>query len=68
MKTLPQVSRKLHHCRDLSDVEPFDFLTWFEFAPVRQQAFDDMLAELRASEEWRYVDREVDMRLVLDTA
>jgi hypothetical protein len=66
MKSLPQVSRRLHHCRDLSETEPFDFLTWFEFAPAHRQAFDDMLAELRASEEWRYIDREVDLRLTLD--
>lgn len=66
MKSLPQVSRRLHHCRDLSETEPFDFLTWFEYAPTHQQAFDDMLAELRASEEWGYVDREVELRLVRD--
>ena len=63
MKSLPHVARRLHHCRDLSDSEPFDFLTWFEYAPLHENEFDDMLAELRASEEWRYVDREVDMRL-----
>ena len=68
MKTLPQVSRKLHHCRDLSQTEPFDFLTWFAYALAYQQAFDDMLTALRASEEWRYVDREVDIRLVRDSA
>ncbi len=66
MKSLPQVSRKLHHCRDLSESEPFDFLTWFEYAPEHEQAFDDMLVELRASEEWRYIDREMDIRLVRD--
>ncbi|WP_233197344.1 MULTISPECIES: chlorite dismutase family protein [Cryobacterium] len=31
MDYLPAVARKLHHCRDLGG--PFDFLTWFEFAP-----------------------------------
>lgn len=68
LKSLPQVSRKLHHCRDLSETEPFDFLTWFEYAPAHEQAFADMLVELRASEEWRYIDREVDIRLVRDSA
>ena len=48
----------------LGDNEPFDFLTWFEFAPSDSQAFDKLVAELRASEEWTYVDREVDIRLV----
>jgi hypothetical protein len=43
--------------------EPFDFLTWFEFAPDDEPAFDRLVAELRASEEWDYVKREVDIRL-----
>ena len=66
MQSLPQVSRRLHHCRDLSETEPFDFLTWFEYAPAHQQVFDDLLVQLRATEEWRYIDREVDIRLVRD--
>src|SRR5262249_28207794 len=28
---LPRIARRLHHSRDLG--EPFDFLTWFEYAP-----------------------------------
>jgi len=44
--------------------EPFDFLTWFEFTPEHEAAFDALLARLRASEEWDYVEREVDVRLV----
>ena len=32
MKYLPAVARRLHHCRDLGSNEPFDFVTWFEFA------------------------------------
>lgn len=62
MEYLPQIARRLHHCRDLG--EPFDFLTWFEFAPEHEKAFDELLARLRASEEWTYVDREIDIRLV----
>ena len=61
MKYLPAVARRLHHARDLG--EPFDFLTWFEFAPKHVAAFDALLAELRASEEWKYVEREVEIRL-----
>jgi chlorite dismutase len=61
MKYLPAVARRLHHARDLG--EPFDFLTWFEFAPEHEAAFDALLRELRASEEWRYVEREVEIRL-----
>lgn len=66
LKHLPPVARQLHHCRDLSEQEPFDFLTWFEYAPEYESAFDEMLAEMRASEEWAYVDREIDIRVVRD--
>jgi chlorite dismutase len=41
MKYLPRIARRLYHSRDLG--EPFDFLTWFEFAPEHSQAFDDLL-------------------------
>jgi len=64
LRYLPAVARRLHHSRDLGEPEPFDFLTWFEFAPSDASAFDQLLAELRASEEWTYVDREVDIRVV----
>lgn len=58
---LPPIARKLFHARDLG--EPFDFLTWFEFAPADAPAFDRLLVELRATEEWRYIDREVEIRV-----
>ena len=58
---LPAVARRLHHSRDLG--EPFDFLTWFEFAADDEAQFDHMLERLRATPEWRYVDREVEVRL-----
>lgn len=58
---LPAIARRLYHARDLG--EPFDFLTWFEYAPQHADAFEALVAELRASEEWRYVEREVDIRL-----
>ena len=64
LKYLPQVARRLHHCRDLGPAEPFDFLTWFEYAPSDTALFDELLQALRASPEWHYVDREVDIRLV----
>lgn len=63
LKYLPQVARRLHHCRDLGASEPFDFLTLFDYAPEVEGEFDQMLVELRATEEWRYVDWEVDIRL-----
>lgn len=64
MKYLPPIARRLHHCRDLADPWAFDFLTWFEYAPGHESAFEDLLAELRASDEWKYVEHEVDIRLV----
>lgn len=59
---LPEIARQLHHSRDLG--EQFDFLTWFEFAPEHTPAFNKLLVQLRASKEWAYVEREVDIRLV----
>ncbi len=63
LKYLPAIARRLHHCRDLGSNEPFDFITWFEFAPANTGAFNELLTALRASPEWQYVDREVDIRL-----
>jgi chlorite dismutase len=60
---LPAIARRLHHCRDLSEAEPFDFLTLFDYAEADSQAFEELVVALRATEEWRYVDREVDIRL-----
>lgn len=62
MDYLPAIARRLLHSRDLG--QPFDFLTWFEFAPDCEPAFDELLARLRATEEWRYVEREMDIRLI----
>lgn len=59
----PSVARRLHHCRDLAENAPFDFLTWFEFAPGEAVAFDELLRRLRETPEWRYVEREVEVRL-----
>jgi len=63
---LPAVARRLHHCRDLETPQPFDFLTWFEYAPADAEAFEALVAALRASPEWAFVDREVDLRLSRD--
>jgi hypothetical protein len=68
MRYLPPIARRLHHCRDLAEPELFDFLTWFEYEPAHERAFDELLAELRASEEWKYVDHEVDIRLARSEA
>lgn len=63
MRALPGVARRLHHCRDLGTDEPFDFLTWFDFSPEDEPKFDDLLGALRATEEWSYVTREVEIRV-----
>lgn len=63
LKYLPAIARRLHHCRDLPESGPFDFLTWFEYAPADTPAFDELLAALRATEEWRYIDWEVEIRV-----
>jgi chlorite dismutase len=61
LKYLPAIARQLYHCRDLG--EPFDFLTWFEFDPANTALFEELVAMLRATEEWTYVEHEVDLRL-----
>ena len=61
LRHLPAIARRLHHSRELH--EPFDFLTWFEYAPEHAGAFEDLVGTLRATEEWQYVVREVDVRL-----
>ena len=61
LQYLPAVARQLYHCRDLG--QPFDFLTWFEYAPEHASAFEELVAALRATAEWTYVEREVDIRL-----
>jgi chlorite dismutase len=63
MEYLPAISRRLYQCRELG--EPFDFLTWFEYAPEHEAMFDDLVMRLRATREWDYVAREVDIRLML---
>ena len=61
LKYLPAIARRLYHCKDFN--EPFDFLTWFEYAPKDSEAFEELVGELRRTKEWEYVDREVDIRL-----
>jgi len=61
MDYLPAIARKLHHSRDLG--EPFDFITWFEFPPEHLSTFDHLLTRLRATTEWQYIEREVEVRL-----
>lgn len=61
LEYLPAIARRLHHGRDLG--EPFDFLTWFEFSPGHADPFEELVRRLRETEEWTYVEREIDIRL-----
>ena len=64
MRYLPAVARRLLHCRDLDDQAPFDFIGYLDFSPENEAAFDEMLSQLRATREWSFMDREIDIRLV----
>lgn len=61
LEYLPAVARQLFHARDVG--EPFDFLTWFEYAPEHAEQFEALVACLRATREWSFVEREIDIRL-----
>lgn len=61
LKYLPAIARQLYHSRDLG--QPFDFLTWFEYAPEHAHDFEQLVTHLRQTPEWAYVEREVDIRL-----
>lgn len=58
----PAISRRIHRARDRD--EPFDVLTWFEYAPEVQSEANQVMARLRDSEEWTFVEREVDIRVI----
>ena len=64
LRYLPEIARRLYHCHDLG--EPFDFLTWFEYAPTDGEVFEELVGTLRETEEWTYVEREIDIRLGAD--
>ncbi len=61
LEYLPAIARRLYHCGDLG--EPFDFLTWFEYAPADAASFEQLVTRLRRTREWDYVEREIDIRL-----
>ena len=61
LKYMPAIARQLYHCRDLG--EPFDFLTWFEFAPIHKNYFDELVNALHETVEWKFVTAEIDLRL-----
>ena len=64
LRYLPAIARRLYQSHDLG--EPFDFLTWFEYAPADAAVFEELVGTLRETEEWTYVEREIDIRLVVE--
>ncbi len=64
LKYLPGIARRLHHCRDLDTAAPFDFITLFDYCDADATAFEDLVSALRETEEWKYVDREFDVRMI----
>ncbi|MEO8100068.1 MAG: chlorite dismutase family protein [Acidobacteriota bacterium] len=54
-----KIFRRLYHARYLGS--RFDFLTYFEFPPEHEAAFRALLAELRATKEWSYVEEEYEV-------
>ena len=51
----------MHHGRDLG--EPFDYLTWFEYAPQDAPASEQVVSRLRTTPGRGYVGRGIDTRL-----
>ncbi|MEO8096620.1 MAG: hypothetical protein ABI811_02890 [Acidobacteriota bacterium] len=54
-----KIYRKPYHARYLGS--RFNFLTYFEFPSSDKTAFRALLAELRATNEWSYVEEEFEM-------
>lgn len=46
--------------------ETFDSVTWFEYMPQDAAIFDDLAGTMRTSEEWKFVDREIVIKLTSD--
>ena len=61
LRFLPAIARQLYHARDLGGA--FDFLTWFEYRLAHESLFEELVGILRETEEWSYVEREVDIRV-----
>src|SRR5439155_6837035 len=45
LKYVARIARRLYHGYDLG--EPFDFLTWFEYASTDAEAFEELVGKLR---------------------
>ena len=54
-----KIFRKLYHSRYLGGA--YDFLTYFEFPDSEEASFRALLAELRATKEWSFVEEEYEV-------
>jgi hypothetical protein len=54
-----RIFRKLYHARYLGS--PYDFLTYFEFPQESAGDFRELLAGLRSTPEWNYVEDEFEV-------
>jgi hypothetical protein len=66
LRYLPKIARSLLHCRDFITAAPFDFLGFLDFEPDDESAYDEMLGLLRATPEWTFMEREIDIRMTRD--
>ena len=62
LRFLPAIAKRFLYGRDLG--EPFDIVTWLEYAPCDEVVFNELAAALRLTEEREFVEREIDIRLV----
>jgi len=65
LRIFPAIAKRLLYGRDLG--EPFDVVTWLEYAPCDEVVFNELAAALRISEERKFVEREIDIRLVRES-
>lgn len=63
LKYVDRVFRKLYHSRYLNAVLGYDFLTYFEFKDANERDFRALVAQLRSTPEWGYVNVEFEIWL-----
>ncbi len=61
LKYVDRIFRKLYHSRCLNAVLSYDFLTYFEFRDVYEKDFRALLAELRDTKEWTFINLEFEL-------
>ncbi len=61
LKYVDRIFRKLYYSRCLNDALSYDFLTYFEFKDVYEKDFRTLLAELRDTREWTFVNFELEI-------